>query len=147
MRRANFDEHYWQLESGEARASAYPETFLIPERAAREHLSRGQAAKLLFQIEGDNDGKVERVVERMWVIVAECVGDGYIGILDQQPDSLAQAPNVYLAEGAEIPFWPEHVIEIAQPPAEWVEHRFASPPTRVWPRDDDWRASRAEAAV
>jgi hypothetical protein len=147
MRRANLKEHYWQLESAEGRASAHPETFLIPQRVARDSLTRGQAAKLLFQIEGDNDGEVERVVERMWVIVAERVGDGYIGILDQQPDSLAPAPNVYLAEGAEIPFWPEHVIEIAQPPADWVQHRLASPPTRVWPRDDDWKVPRAEAAV
>ena len=147
MRRATLEEHYWQLESAEARHASHPQTFSIPSRSEREQLQRGQAAKLLFDLEGDIDGRTERITERMWVIVSERVGDGYVGILDNQPDSLEPGANVYLTEGAEIPFWPEHVIEIADPPAEWANHRLGVPPTRRWPRDDDWRVPRAEAAV
>src|SRR5579884_601761 len=143
MRHANLEEHYWQLKSGEARHTANPQSFWIPDRAERERLRRGQAARLLFEIEGDDDGKVQRIIERMWVIVAERVGEGYIGILDNQPTALDPAPNVYLTEGAEIPFWPEHVIDIAEPPPEWAERRLGSPPSRRWPRDDDWRVTRA----
>jgi hypothetical protein len=139
MRRATLGEHFWQLQSGEARHAARPDTFWLPERARREQLRRGQAARLLFEIEGEaDDGTVERTVERMWVIVAERVDDGYVGVLDNRPASLDPAPNVYLVEGAEVPFWPEHVIDIAEPPAEWAEHRLGQPPTRRWPRDDRW---------
>ena len=136
MRAATIDRHYWQLESGEARHAASTR-FHIPDRAAREALRRGQAAKLLFEIEGETeDGTVERIVERMWVLVAERVGDGYVGILDNQPSSLDRSPDVYLTEGAEIPFWPEHVIAIAEPPPEWIASRLGRPPARTWPRDD-----------
>ena len=137
MRSANLKDHYWQLDSGEARHAASPDTFWIPERSEREQLHRGQAARLLFELEGEGEKGVERVVERMWVIVAERVDQGYIGILDNQPASLEPAPHVYLTEGAEIPFWPEHVIDIGDPPDEWVEHRLGQPPTRRWPRGDD----------
>ena len=65
MRRANLEEHYWQLQSGEARHGANPETFWIPDRSAREHLARGQAARLLFELEGESEEGVERVVERL----------------------------------------------------------------------------------
>lgn len=147
MRRANLREHYWQLESAEARHAAHPESFRIPPRSEREQLRRGQAARLLFELEGEAETGAERIVERMWVIVAERVGDGYIGILDDEPASLEPGPNVYLAEGAEIPFWPEHVIDIGDPPEEWVEHRLGRDPSRRWPREDDWRAPRADAAV
>lgn len=142
MRPATIDRHFWQLESAEARHAAHPQ-FRIPDRAERERLQRGQAAKLLFEIEGETeDGTVERVVERMWVLVAERVGDGYVGILDNQPESLDRSPDVYLTEGAEIPFWPEHVIAIDQPPPEWIAERLGRAPARRWPRDDDGGAVR-----
>ena len=93
--------------------------------------------KLLFELEGEGeDESVERFVERMWVLVAERVGDGYIGILDSEPAVLELGPNGYLAEGAEIPFWPEHIIDIGAPPAEYVAERLGRPPTRRWPRGE-----------
>src|SRR5215510_6255854 len=131
MRQPNLAEHYWQLESAEARHAAYPEEFSIPTRAERENLRRGQAAKLLFELEGEASGAtVDRIVERIWVLVVERVGDRYIGVLDNQPLALEPAPNVYLVEGAEIPFGPEHVIDIAEPPPEWISERLGRPPTR-----------------
>jgi hypothetical protein len=147
MRHANLEEHYWRLQSGETRHAAHPDSFWIPSRDEREHLKRGQAARLLFELEGESEDSVERAVERMWVIVAERVGDGYIGILDNEPASLEPGPTVYLTEGAEIPFWPEHVIDIADPPPEWIAHRLGVVPTRRWPRNDDGRVPRADAAV
>ena len=99
-------------------------------------MRRGQAVKLLFELEGENeDGNVERLVERMWVLVAERVGDGFIGVLDNQPAALEPTPDVYLIEGAEIPFWPEHVAVIAVPPPGWVDQRLGRPPIRRWPRE------------
>ncbi len=71
----------------------------------------------------------------MWVIVADQIGDAYIGILDAQP-SFDPSEDVYLRFGAEIPFRPEHVIEIAQPPRKYVEWQLGQPPERVWPRTD-----------
>jgi len=136
MRRATIDDHYWQLESGEARHLEYGDAFWIPDDGQRRQLKRGQAAKLLFQIEAERPHGVEITVERMWVIVAERVDEGYIGILDNQPASLEPGSHVYLTEGAEIPFWPEHVIDLDEPPAEWIEHRLGQPPTRTWPRDE-----------
>ena len=79
----------------------------------------------------------------MWVLVAERVSDGYIGILDNRRAALEGEPGAYLVEGAEIPFWPEHVIEIAEPPPEWIAERLGRPPTRHWPRDDEWRSTTA----
>ena len=66
----------------------------------------------------------------MWVLVAERLGGGYIGILDSQPASVERSDNVYLCFGAEIPFFPEHVIDIADPPAEYVEWQLSQPPER-----------------
>jgi hypothetical protein len=147
VRHANIDEHRWRLESGEARHAAHPDHFRIPARADRERLRRGHAAKLLFELEAEaGDGAVERVVERMWVLVAERVGAGYIGVLDNQPAALTPGPDVYLTEGAEVPFWPEHVIEIAAPPPGWVRERLARPPTRRWPRDGAGRAADRDPA-
>lgn len=135
MRPANLQEHNWQLESGEARNGAYPHSFEIPPRDRRDSLQRGQAAKLLFELEVETGaGAVERIVERMWVLVTERVDGGYIGMLDNEPTSLEAGADVYLVKGAEIPFWPEHVIQIEEPPAAYLEERLGQPPARRWPR-------------
>jgi hypothetical protein len=71
----------------------------------------------------------------MWVTVAERVGDFFIGILENQPACLEPAENVYLCMGAEIPFLPEHVIDIADPPGDYVEWQLGQALERCWPRD------------
>lgn len=134
MRMASLERDFWQLRSAEDSHREHPTTFSIPPIEARANLKRGDAAKLIFDIEGyDEDGSIVVGGERMWVIMAECVGDAYIGILDAQPH-VEQSDDVYLRFGAEIPFRPEHVIEIAQPPTRYVEWQLGQPPERKWPR-------------
>ena len=126
---------FWELESAEDRHAESPESFWIPARADREQLQPGQAAKLLFCIEAEKvDGSVEVTVERMWVFITERLDDLYVGMLDNQPASIDPADDVYLVRGAEIPFGPEHVIDIDDPPAEHVDEMRGAVPLRRWPR-------------
>jgi hypothetical protein len=136
MRLASFERDFWQLQSGEQSHQEHPDSFWIPPLEQRQNLQRGQAARLIFEIEGEEEGgNVSRQGERMWVIVAEKVGDVYIGILDNQPVCLGRSDEVYLRFGAEVPFRAEHVIDIGQPPPEYVEWQLGQPPERRWPRD------------
>jgi hypothetical protein len=136
MRLASFERDFWQLRSGEESHREHPDTFWIPPLEQRRNLKRGHAARLIFEIEGEEeDGSVSVQGERMWVIVAETVGDTYIGILDNQPACLERSDGLYLRFGAEVPFRAEHVIDIGQPPPEYVEWQLGQPPDRVWPRD------------
>jgi hypothetical protein len=136
MRLANRKQDFWELRSAEESNRQNPDTFLIPSLEERESLQKGQAAKLIFDIESlDEDGKIEIQGERIWVIVSEKYKDYYIGILDGQPASIIPSDDVYLCFGAEIPFLPEHVIEIAQPPEEYISWQLSLPPERLWSRD------------
>jgi hypothetical protein len=56
-----------------------------------------------------------------------------VGILDYQPVSLVPREDVYLCFGAEIPFLPEHVIDIGHPPRLYRKWQLAQPPERRWP--------------
>lgn len=99
-------------------------------------MRRGQAARLIFDIEGENEnGKLEIVGERMWVIVSERVEDTYIGILDNQPTCSNFEDNVYLRLGVEVPFRAEHIIDIEDPPQDYVDWQLGQTPERVWPRE------------
>jgi hypothetical protein len=138
MRLPSFERDFWQLRSAEQSHREHPDTFWIPPLERRQGLKRGQSARLIFDIEGqDEDGAVEVQGERMWVIVAERIGDTYIGILDNQPASIEPSENVYLCFGAEIPFLPEHVIDIGEPPADYAEWQLRQQPARRWPREDE----------
>jgi hypothetical protein len=136
MRLATFERDYWQLCSGEASHQEHPNKFWIPPRDQRVSLHRGQSARLIFDIEAvDENGEIQVQGERMWVTVAERVGDLYIGILENQPACLEPADNVYLRMGAEVPFAAEHVIDIGNPPSDYVEWQLSKKPERFWPRD------------
>ena len=126
----------WQLRSSEASHREHPDTFWIPPLEARQSLGRGQAARLIFEVAGEeeNDQIVVRG-ERMWVIVAERVGDVYLGILDNQPALAEPSETFYPCFGAEIPFLAEHVVDIAAPPAEYVQWQLGQPPEQSWPRE------------
>lgn len=135
MRLAALERDGWTLRSAEEAHRLHPGTFWIPPREQRRDLQRGMAAKLLFEIEGRNaDGTVSVQGERMWVIVSERVGDAYVGILVNQPLVEPEA-EVYLGPGAEIPFLPEHVSDIDQPPVDAVASHLGQAPARRWPRD------------
>lgn len=123
----------WELESGEDRHVAAPETFAIPARPARERLRPGQAAKLLFRIGCDqSDDFADVDVERMWVVVTGRIGGLYLGVLSNQPATIVATDDAYLVRGAEVPFGPEHVIDIDDPPAEYVEEITRTSPARLW---------------
>jgi hypothetical protein len=91
--------------------------------------------KLIFRLQTEDEGQVAVHVERIWVFVTEVVDDGYIGILDNQPAAFAPAENTYLVPGAEVPFGAEHVIDIAEPPEDYVAWQLSNPPMRTWLRD------------
>jgi len=134
MRMPTLAKDYWRLLSGEERHAAAPATFEIPSLDERASLAQGQAAKLLFEVEfEDEDGSVSTSVDRLWVIVARKVGDFYVGILEGRPVSLAAGSDFYLQPGAEIPFLPEHVISIDTPPPEYSASKLAAPRSLRWP--------------
>jgi hypothetical protein len=136
MRLASRDVDFWELRSAEESHAQHPDTFWLPSRDERENLRRGQAARLIFDIESIDDfGQVQVQGERMWVVVAERCGSLYVGILDNQPASVEPGDKVYLCFGAEVPFGPEHVIDIGDPPAEYVEWQLGQQPERRWPRE------------
>jgi hypothetical protein len=119
---ARIETDGWQLESGEARHAAAPGTFWIPSRSQRESLRPGEAVKLLFEIEADHEGRIERGVERMWVIVRGRIGPFYTGVLDSTPASIEPEPS-FLARGTEVLFAPEHVVDISAPSRDYIiEH-------------------------
>lgn len=128
---------FWCLVSGEERHRASPETFEIPTLSERNSLSPGQGVKLIFEIEAEEeDGTISTSTERMWVIVASCVEDGYIGILESEPCSIPNDGQFYLCRGAEIPFLPEHVVALSTPPPEYAAERLAAKPSRHWMQHD-----------
>lgn len=135
MRLAKLETDAWELRSGEASHAENPDNFWIPPLEARQTLKRGQAARLIFEIEYEDEAG-QRVIqgERIWVILAGTYDGYYLGILDNQPVSLERSDQVYLCFGAEIPFLPEHVIEIADPPAEYSDWQLSMEPERIWPR-------------
>lgn len=135
MRLPALETDRWELESGEDRHAENADSFWIPPRVEREQLRPGQAVKLLFRIESTQpDGSTEVGVERMWVLVTERIDRMYVGRLDNEPSSVEADDDVYLVRGAEVPFGPEHVIDVAEPPVEYVEEMRAASPTRVWRR-------------
>ena len=135
VRLADLDTDFWTLRSGETAHEQHPDPFWIPSIEERRGLRRGDAAKLIFDIEGFNpDGSVAVEGERMWVIVSEVVGTLFVGILDNQPACLDPESNAYLKFGVEVPFAPEHVIDIASPPADLVEWQLGQTPELTWPR-------------
>ncbi|MGC6329320.1 hypothetical protein [Rhizorhabdus sp. FW153] len=130
MREPDFEIDGWCLEDGEARHAEAPDTFWIPERGKREGLEAGDLAKLIFRISVDNDD--ENVsAERMWVIVRERTPHGYLGILDNEPDAIAENDEFWL--GTELPFSAKHVIDIEERDEKTIALALQEPRTH-WSR-------------
>lgn len=135
MRLASLDQDHWCLVSGESRHAQSPDTFEIPSLFSRESLKRGDGAKLVFEIEYDDEaGQIKTSTERMWVVVSEKVGLFFIGRLANSPVSIDADENFYLRQDAEIPFLPEHVIDIDTPDQSFLDLLFSEPPRDSWPR-------------
>jgi hypothetical protein len=131
MREPNFEIDGWCLEDGEAYHADAPETFWLPERQRRESLQPGDIAKLIFRISVDNSEE-NVAVERMWVLVRERTsGGGYLGILDNEPDAIAENDEFWL--GTELPFSAKHVINIQEKDDATVA-LAREEPLRRWPR-------------
>jgi hypothetical protein len=131
MREPSWEIDGWELDNGEQIHAEFPETFWIPPRETRDKLQRGDYVKLIFRISLDDDEDPVSV-ERMWVVVRGRVGEFYFGLLDNEPDALAENDELWL--GTELPFRAEHVIDFR--PADQESIDFAArPPRRAWPRD------------
>ena len=121
IRLARLADDGWELVSGEARHAASPGTFRIPPRDVRERLRVGQAVKLLCHIAATTpEGRPAGGVERMWAIVAGRAGELFVGILESEPAEETTA----LGLGAEFLYGPEHVIDVDDPPPEYVEQKY-----------------------
>lgn len=101
---------------------------MIPPPDVRYGLRVGDFAKLIFRIAVDDEEYPEEV-ERMWVIVREVREDGYIGILDNEPVSVAQ--NEEFWRGIDLPFEARHVIDAREGNEESVG-AAAAPSKRPW---------------
>jgi hypothetical protein len=126
VRLATFDDQGWQLESGEARHFATPDSFEIPPLEDRDTLSAGEMAKLLFQVRYTaDDGREEVLVERMWVVVQDRSGKQYRGILLNNPAGVE--PDEHLQVGVQLAFEPAHVIDIRAPDSRICEQYGITP--------------------
>lgn len=70
----------------------------------------------------------------MWVVVSEVRPLFFIGRLTNMPLSCDEHSSFYLTEDAEVPFLPEHVIEIDRPPKAFLDALFSEGPKKLWPR-------------
>ncbi|OSZ70317.1 hypothetical protein CAP40_05755 [Sphingomonas sp. IBVSS2] len=129
MRTPDLDDDGWCLESGLERHLLHPESFEIPDEATRAGLQPGDFAKLIFVIAVEEDD--EPIVERMWVVVREAADGTYFGLLDNEPE-IDENDEFWL--GTEVPFGPEHVIEVQAGNAESRDYA-ARAPLKAWPRD------------
>lgn len=130
MREPSVPVDGWGLDNGEEYHSKAPDTFVIPQLLERQNLQAGDFAKLLFRInfDGTEDGEV---IERMWVVVSERTSDGYIGVLDNDPESIDE--NDRLWSGTELPFATHHIIAVAEGDNE-SRTRAAEEPRTRWIR-------------
>ncbi|KQZ72657.1 hypothetical protein ASE06_09180 [Sphingopyxis sp. Root214] len=128
MREPDFEVDGWCLENGEAYHAEAPDTFWLPERSRRETLQPGDIAKLIFRISVENEEE-SVAVERMWVLVREVVPGGYLGVLDNELDAIAENDEFWL--GTELPFTAKHVINIEERDANTIA-LAQNEPRRRW---------------
>jgi hypothetical protein len=129
IRTPDFVADGWCLEDGEEYHRKAPATFQIPDLDTRKILQPGDFAKLIFRIAVD-DGSES--FERMWVIVREQTVTGYMGMLDNEPDTIGKNNAFWV--GAELPFEYRHIIDVARGNAD-------SKATAIAPPDIPWRRS------
>ena len=121
---ANIADDFWELRSGEKSHEENSEKFWIPSKLERNSLKNGMAARLIFDIETEDDnGKIQTSGERMWVIVLSKKNDYYLGILSNEPASF-KLDSGYLKLGSKLWFKAEHIIDIDTPPKEYLIQEF-----------------------
>jgi hypothetical protein len=131
MRLPDLERDGWGLEDGEQYHRDAPDTFLIPDLALRKILRPGDLAKLIFRIaiEGEEHGSFER----MWVIIRERTPTGYVGMLDNQPDSIPENDRLWI--GTELAFDYRHIIAVEHATPESTAAAWAPPPI-PWDRSN-----------
>jgi tetratricopeptide (TPR) repeat protein len=106
----------------------------IPYATDLQILQRGEAAKLIFEIsptcEEIESGMPYRT-QQLWVAIAERRGDYYIGILNEHPHPNYVNCDFYLRPGAEIPFLPQHIIDVDRPPSGFDIETILQP-QKIW---------------
>lgn len=107
MRLPDWEIDGWCLEDGEQIHHEAPDTFWLPPLAQRTALQSGDLAKLIFRIAVQGHEPVS--VERMWVIVRSAILGGYVGMLDNEPDAIAENDELWL--GTELFFEYRHIIQ------------------------------------
>jgi hypothetical protein len=131
MRAPDFEKDGWSLDDGEEYHQAAPKTFFIPDLALRKILRPGDFAKLIFRIAVE--GKEHACVERMWVIVRERTMGGYVGMLNNEPESISENGRFWL--GTELPFDYRHIIAVEHANEESLAQAWAPVPI-PWDRAD-----------
>jgi hypothetical protein len=122
----SLEDHGFVLGNGEEYHARAPSTFYIPPREERENVQPGELVKLMFKYEDGMDAPGER----MWVVVTERTDEGYYGILANTP-ALVELDENY-RWGIEVPFKPEHIINLEDADdetREWMKNG----PTKPWP--------------
>lgn len=104
------DENAWRLESAVERHAEAPDTFEIPDAELRSRLVPESDAKLIFTLRGRGGPRVER----MWVRITGYTDSGYVGVLNNHPET----PDAPISFGDRVEFEPDHVID-ALPPEGW----------------------------
>ena len=111
-----------------------------PYASDRKALKRGEGVLLIVQIQPTPDEMAPGMqgrIQRMWVAVSERCGDYYIGILNTHPSGSYASRDFYLSPGAEIPFLPQHIVDINHPPFGFdIKKVLQTDPRRLWSRDD-----------
>jgi hypothetical protein len=107
MRAPHLIKDGWCLNDGEALHQQAPKTFFIPDLALRKILQPGDFAKLVFEIATRDE---PASIERMWVIIRERTESGYVGMLNNKPDSISENDRLWL--GTELPFEYRHIIAV-----------------------------------
>lgn len=129
MREPDLKSDGWCLDNGEADHAAAPKTFWLPDRHSREALQPSDFAKLIFRIAVDRVEE-EVAVERMWVLVRQRIAGSYLGVLDNEPDGIAENDELWV--GTELPFSAHHVISIQERDAASIA-LAGEEPRRRWP--------------
>lgn len=131
MRAPTIEDDGWQLLNAEELHLEFPGSFEVPDERIRTALAAGDFAKLLFSIGTTGEEGDQEVVERMWVVVSERVEGRYLGLLDNEPEGIAENDRLWL--GVELPFGPEHIIDAQRGDAESLALSKGEP-LRRWPR-------------
>ena len=124
---ANVHDFGWEL--------LYPRDIygVQEKRQLPTSFAMGDLVKVVFSIrfESNEPSGYEDIIERMWVVVDRSTAFGYIGRLDNNPDSMVE--NDELWSGVEVPFCVDHVVDFAPGDTDTLEV-LAEPARLVWPR-------------